>query len=428
MSPNRLKLHRARWLVTLDSDAGLPVVIGDGGLLEDGTSILAVGSFAGLAREHGRSLTVDHGEVILSPALVNAHAHLELSLFAETGQRDLAPETPFPDWIRALIGVRRKGHEEKGLILAADMLRAGRQALSAMRKRGTGPVADTGNLMESGLISDRSGPDVLFLLELLGISREGEDASLARLAGSAVEVRGEMQPAVDPESAVTAHAPYSTGPRLLREIKKRAIRKNTLLSIHLGESLAEVEFLQSGTGPFKEFLDEHGGCGGSFRVPGVSPTVYLDQLGLLDPSTICVHGVQLTEDEIDLLAARGAHLCLCPASNRRLAVGVAPVGRMVGAGIRPALGTDSLASNGSLDLWEEMRVLRSDHPGIEPAGVFAMATVNGAQALGHDRQWGALAAGRHAKFLKISGPVMDRGSEVLDYLTTAGTAIKCSWV
>ena len=159
--------------------------------------------------------------------------------------------------------------------------------------------------------------------------------------------------------------------------------------------------------------------------------MYLRQLGILDSMTLCVHCVHITENEIRLLANSGAHICLCPGSNRFLRVGKAPVQNMLKYGLLPALGTDSIASNETLDLWREMRILREDHPGIDPGKILEMASLGGAAALQCADDFGSLSPGRRAVFLEVNPEGLDRvisESQLADILTLNGRPQEVSWI
>ncbi|MCF6289385.1 MAG: amidohydrolase family protein [Desulfobacterales bacterium] len=422
------RLHRAPWLVTALAESSEPAVVNDGAVLVAGRIIRGVGRFADLAREYPLTVVVDHEQAILVPALINCHAHLELSCLAGLGRWPVQPGSSFPDWIRELIDLRRQTAARLGDSLAATVAAAATRALAGLRKSGVGLVVDIGNMQAGNEPGQGLPVEVMFLLELLGISREGEQAALQRLAGRDARPATGVPDALGPDLAVTGHSPYATGPKLLQELKARAAVRNGLFSLHVAESIAEEEFLRSGTGPMHDFLIERSGGYGSFTVPGVGAVAYLDRLGLLDRDTLCVHAVQVSDADIDILAARGAGVCLCPGSNRQLAVGKAPVPALLDAGIRPVLGTDSLASNPRLNLWQEMRLLRQDHPGVEPAAIFAMATNNGAAALGLAGQWGRLAPGRTARFLAVANDRVTAVDQVCDYLTATGASLQCTWI
>jgi cytosine/adenosine deaminase-related metal-dependent hydrolase len=125
---------------------------------------------------------------------------------------------------------------------------------------------------------------------------------------------------------------------------------------------------------------------------------YLDRLDLLDPHTLCVHVVKVSEEEVELLKQSGAGVCLCPRSNLFIGNGLPPFDRLLEAHISCALGTDSLASNADLNLFEEMRVL-VERCSISPEVVLAMATLHGSRNLGLGSTYGSLEKGK--KWLAI---------------------------
>ena len=129
----------------------------------------------------------------------------------------------------------------------------------------------------------------------------------------------------------------------------------------------------------------------------MSAVAYADSLGLLDGRTLAVHCVQAGPRDIEMLAASGASVCLCPRSNRWIGVGDAPAAALHAAGVPLCIGTDSLASNADLDLWEELRALRALLPVTTSLmDLLAMVTRNPAKVLGIDGEYGSLEAGRRA--------------------------------
>ncbi len=129
------------------------------------------------------------------------------------------------------------------------------------------------------------------------------------------------------------------------------------------------------------------------------PVEYLQQQGGLFPENLLVHGVQLREKEIALLAAEKMSLALCPRSNARLKVGRAPASELLKAGVNLCLGTDSLASCDSLSIWDEMAFAHRWFEGqLDAPSLFRMATLAGAQALGLDHCSGSLEKGKKRVF------------------------------
>jgi len=131
-------------------------------------------------------------------------------------------------------------------------------------------------------------------------------------------------------------------------------------------------------------------------------TAYLEGCGVLTPSTAVVHCVHITTDDAHILKRCGVSAILCPRSNERLAVGKAPASLLKKCGIPLALGTDSLASNDSLSLWDEMRFLRREFPDVfSPTEVLEMATLGSAGALHLESECGSLEKGKRADFLVL---------------------------
>jgi len=140
----------------------------------------------------------------------------------------------------------------------------------------------------------------------------------------------------------------------------------------------------------------------------VRPLERLSRLGLLNDRLLAVHMTQLLASEIDAVAAAGAHVIHCPESNLKLASGLCPVAELVNAGVNVALGTDGAASNNDLDMFGEMRSAAllakgvSGDPTAVPAHTaLAMATINGARALGLDTVTGSLVPGKAADMVAV---------------------------
>jgi cytosine/adenosine deaminase-related metal-dependent hydrolase len=417
-------IHRAAWVVTGSSGKSMAGqgIVADGALVIADGRIKGVGKYREILKDSAGYQIREHGNVIITPALINSHCHLELSCLdlAEKagGSRDYGGDPTA--WIKHLL--QEKARFQAETYGGEDIILAGaRQALQHMYGEGVAYVGDIGNSMASRYIGHEQASEVFFLLELLGLTAESEAKAFARLE----EILGDGSSAV----ACTAHAPYSTTPDLIREIKKKADLHQHVFSIHTAESMQEVEFLKTGSGDFRKFLQERGAWDGSFAIPGKSSVQYLETLGVLNGRTICVHAVHVNRREIETLAKTRAKVCLCPGSNRFIGVGKAPVTEFLDHGILPALGTDSRASNSVLSMWREMRLLREDHPGLEPETVFAMASRGGAEAWGISDEMGTLGPGKGAHVLAVGcNEPVSSGEEVFEFLTTVGESVQVEWL
>ncbi|TBV81119.1 MAG: amidohydrolase [Desulfobulbaceae bacterium] len=429
--------------------AGPPLL--NGAVLTENGRVLAVGPYAELRSEAvglNPADELDYDGHVLVPALVNAHCHLELSHLA-TLSRDLQSEPgDLPGWIRRLLAAREKYREvapgipgipstpgTPDILVAsgasdvfnapdvetgADPTEAAYAAILALARLHAGgcrTVIDIGNFSASRNLGRNFKTEVFFHLELLGFNGKIEQEALTRLVD------------LDPDLCCTAHAPYSTGARLMQALKKRAWTAQHLFPIHLAESAAEVEFLATGAGPFRDFLSERGLDLVDFSPPGLTPVAWLDALGLLDEKTLCVHAIQVSADDIARLAVRRCGVCLCPGANRHLGLGKAPLMAYLQHGIMPALGTDSLVGNDAFSLWYEMQLLRQDHPQVAPATVLAMASLAGARLLNRaGEKAGVIAPGASSALLAVACRDAVRGVEAaLEYLTTAGPDIRLEW-
>lgn len=398
------------------------VVPVEGPVIQHGSIVVADGRIVDLGQRHDIVHIYSHSpetfySCVLMPGLVNAHMHLELSHLQPS--LCLQPEENFTDWIDALIERRaaEKNYPEK---IVAGLT----TALQDQYRRGVVLLGDIGNDYFDEL-HGRGGelqPHVVRMIEYLGPNRVACRTALANLES------------LDERIGATGHAPYSTAPELLVEIKKRCNRLGHVFSIHTAESADEGEFLRSGTGCFQDFLNKRNSWDGLFAIfaSGFPGTVdYFDHLGILDDKTLLVHCVHVSDQELRLIKERGSALCLCPGSNQFLGVGTAPVEQMVALGLLPALGTDSPASNEAIDIWREMTILGTYHTGLECATVLAMATLGGARALGYGADFGSLTVGKRAEFLHVSSIALQGcrdGQQLVKELVSGGKPTEISWV
>jgi aminodeoxyfutalosine deaminase len=295
--------------------------------------------------------------------------------------------------------VARRATETTGEVI--DALRKAAPQLQA-----TVAVGDVSNkLAHLEWLAD-SGLTAVVFHEVLGWDPAKAPAFLAD-----AEARGASVPTRPNVSVrLAAHAPHSNSPGLLQGLLERG----GPAAIHLAESPAESQFLSKGDGEWAEFLGRRGLGHVPFRGTGQSPVRYLDSLGVLQHGLVAAHCVHVDAEDASLLARRGVVGVICLTSNRTLGVGVPPVQRLLDAGVILALGTDSLASGGSIDVYDEMLAIRREFPDVEPALILWMATEGGALALGLG-QLGALTAGRRPEMLmfRTQGPPPDPWAVVM---------------
>ncbi len=225
--------------------------------------------------------------------------------------------------------------------------------------------------------------------------------------------------------SAAAHAPYSVSAPLFRAIDEWNSARSGPQMVHLAESQAELDFLASGNGFFEGLLKRRGRWVPGFQPPGVSPPAYLEAWDFWAPGPWRSTGPSSPPADCDLLAATQTWLVLCPRANRYTGAGAPPVPDLLKAGVNLALGTDSLAGNWDLNLFGEMLWLYRNFPAWPGALWLRLGTLNGAQALGRDREFGSLEPGKKAAlgFLPLEG-----GRDFWGELFTAGAAGKFRWL
>jgi 5-methylthioadenosine/S-adenosylhomocysteine deaminase len=188
--------------------------------------------------------------------------------------------------------------------------------------------------------------------------------------------------------AVEPHSPYLCAPELLQQAAELSRNTGILFVIHLSETKSEVETIRE-----------------RYRK---TPVAHLADLGVLGPSVLACHCVELAENDIALLAANGVKVAHNPESNMKLASGIAPIPELIEAGVCVGLGTDGCASNNNLDLFSEMDTAAKLHKAshldptvMDARTVLSMATIWSARALGIDDITGSLSVGKRADVIVV---------------------------
>lgn len=398
-------LLEAEWVLPISS-----APIRDGAVWIDGAGIMDVGPADDLRQEHPAEEAKSFPGCVILPGLVNAHSHLEYSAF-----RDFARQSGFAEWmLRLLLARRRLAAEDYGV-----------SALWGARECVRGGVTYIGDAAFEGWTTIRAanaaGLRARVYLEAFGIDDAKLPQTMDRLEARLEVLRKECGPLV--ELGLSPHAPYTVSARLYREVARFARRQDMRVATHVAESQAEVDFLGAGAGPLANaYRAAKMWRGERWAPPGIRPVEYLESAHALGPELLAVHCVQVSEADIALLGERGAAVAHCPRSNLRLDCGVAPVAEFLAAGLKVGLGTDSAASNDSLDMFAEMRaaltlsraraaepaaapgVLAAAAPPLTAGQALRLATLDGARALGVDRMVGSLEPGKAADLIVVRLP------------------------
>lgn len=321
-----------------------------------------------------QSDVIDHGPGVLMSPLVNAHLHLELSALKNCVSFDRG----FRAWVRQLL-------EKRAAVPEQEMIRAVESAARKMNRSGHLWVGDIASLDTVRPLVPHLGLKGLFFQEFLGVRQPDVD----------------FRKEADLTFGVAGHAPHTTSPDVLTFLKQAARSNHAVFSIHLAESTDESEFTRSRKGAWADFLTARGIDFSTWKIKAGTPVAHARSLGLLDETTIGVHLLDTTDDDLDILAGTGTKVCLCPRSNQNLHNRLPRIEKMMEKGIKPALGTDSLASCPSLDIMDEMAHVHRHYPSLDPGDILAMGTVNGAHALGAASKTGTLEPGKSGDLLYL---------------------------
>ncbi len=364
---------RNGYILTMDGkDRRFP----DGVVAIDSGEITAVGPASEIPTDPAARIIDARGGIIL-PGLINAHTHAAMTLF-----RGIADDLPLMTWLNDHIFPAEA-------TLDADRVRAGtRLACAEMIRSGTTCFCDM--YLFEGAVADAARE--AGMRAVVGeVLYDFPSPSYGPIDKGFAHTRALIEQwADDPlvTIAVEPHSPYLCAPDLLREAAALARSYKVPLVIHLSETAQEVETVR--------------------KSHGRTPVGHLAHLGVLGPDLVAPHCVALTDDDIRLLRDADVKVVHNPESNMKLASGVAPVPRLLDAGVLVALGTDGPSSNNDLDLFAEMdtaaklhKVTTLDPTVLDATTVLKMATIDGARALGLDHRTGSLEPGKRADLIIV---------------------------
>jgi 5-methylthioadenosine/S-adenosylhomocysteine deaminase len=323
-------------------------------------------------------VSIDARGAIVMPGLFNAHAHLAMSLL-----RGIADGTNLDQFLATVLPI-------EGALLNADFVRTGTELAAAECLRsGITSVLDMYFFPEAAL----SASDALGLrlhtgpvfIQFPGADERPWDARMTWAK------EWFLRPPTSAGSTRWAapHSTYLLTEPQLRELAALVNDTGVRVHVHAAETHAEVA----------QVAELHGGR---------TPIQVLNDVGLLTNRTVLAHAVHLTDADIALIAEAGSHVSHNPASNAKLASGLAPVRKLLNAGVNVALGTDGAASANDLDIWMAIRlagflasIMHDDPTEITARELVRMATINGAKAMGVDSLLGSIEVGKRADLVML---------------------------
>ncbi|TKC03524.1 amidohydrolase family protein [Pedobacter cryotolerans] len=369
------KFISANWIFPVTEPAmpnGVLEIDGEGKILQVLTQIEA--------RSKGVT-NIEFFEGALVPGFVNTHCHLELShLYGKIPER-----TGLPAFVKEIVAQRTASDEV--------VLKAMELADEQMYTNGIVAVGDISNQLISKYIKQKSKLYYHTFVEVFGFNRPSEP-----IINDAIDLRNDFLPL---KSSIVPHAPYSVSADLLKSIAIHT-REIDLLSIHNQETAAENEFFEVGTGDFdlmyqrlnipKSEVHGNGKNSLNYHLPKLPKNV----------NTLLVHNTFSSKADVDFAENQHQKLfwCLCPNANLYIENNLPDVDVLKSENVKITLGTDSLASNHQLSILSEMKTLQ-DHKNVHFADLLKWATLNGAEFLGIEQQYGSFEVGKKPGILNI---------------------------
>ncbi len=399
----------ARWILPIDSE---PV---ENGVVElaDG-KIRAVESRTQFAKRQVAERPTDYGEAVIMPGLINMHTHVDYSAL-----RRFDTDSGMFQWIGGLVAAASKWSPDQwhasaelgvrelalaGTTCVADSSFTGTAAAHALSSIGLRGVIGLELFGSNSAQSERA-------FDLWLSKREALEASLSKYAGAQETI----------QLTVSPHAPYTVCPALWTLAVKWAWQANLPVLCHLSESLEECRWIASDSKEVESFLSKfdpnfalNKRDGLAWKGQGRTPVEHLEHHRLLTDTTVAAHAVHLSDRDIRLLSTHRVKVAHCPRSNARLRNGIAPLSRLLKAGVSVSFGTDSLASTDSLDVLAEARFGWNLHRAIDPAFDFGARealyslTLGAARALNLDSKIGSIEPGKEADLAVFS---LDSGGD-----------------
>lgn len=371
--------------------------IEDGGVLVRDGVIVAVGSRSELLAAYPNEEVRDYGLAALMPGFVDLHTHFEYATF-----RGVVNDAPYSQWKMQVMSKEAEltpdDWDESAVLGAIESIRSGITTIADVTVSGTS-IAPTAQAGLRGVI----------YREVSTMDR----SQVGGVVSAALDDVVRWQERVDPALVtigLAPHSPYSCHPTLFKAVADAAGERDLPVALHLAGSRDEYDFIKYGSSSLGQDYRAQSGWGDVVWLPtGVSPVQYVYQWGILEvPNVLAVHCVHLDPADVDTLARNDVAIAYCARCNLKLGMGIAPLQAFLAHDIRVGIGTDSPASNSTVDFFDEMRIGLLVQRGLAGEAQFytserfvRMATLEGARALKIDHLVGSLEAGKRADIIAV---------------------------
>jgi cytosine/adenosine deaminase-related metal-dependent hydrolase len=378
-------------------------LISDGAVVFSRGAIQAVGPARVLLRKYPNHRVHSFNNTVLLPGLINLHTHLELPELLDSVRAQ-----SFPEWVINLIAAKKK-------LKPVDYRAAAGANIQTLLRTGTTTVGEICTHQASPALLKRSGLRSVLYNEIISMN---PGTPCPHYSAPTSRSSSLMHYGISP------HAPYTVSERVLRMLSTTARHNTRQICMHVAESKDEIKFLRGEESGFDNLYDKVG-WERNWAPSADSPFEYLYRLKLLGPNFLAVHAVHTTDKDISMIRRSKTSLVHCPRSNKETRVGTMPIKKFLDAGITVGLGTDSLASSPTLNMWDEMRYAYIIHrrDGVSAEDIFRIATIGGAMALGLDKEIGTIEPGKKADLIAVPLPSKNTGDLYSDLLRETKSCI-----
>ncbi len=359
-------------------------VIHDGAVLIDDGKV----KFAGCANDisnHESCQIIDLGNSAIVPGFVNTHTHLDLTHL----HNFIKYNGDFTDWIRQLVNAKKEWTE-------SEYLSSIRSGIKSSLESGTTTVAD---ITRNGLALEelqKSNIRKTLFYELIDFNPDSAESTIDNFKNIIGNVKQNDLLSI----GIFPHAPYTVSEELYISCKSVSKELDICIATHISETIDEANFLTRGAGNFVSLLRDFDMLN-DWNPPGLRPVNYMNNIGFLENGCILVHCNYLTGEEVDHIEESNSTIVFCPRSHKYFRHKDHPFYMLGNRNINIALGTDSLASNDSLSILDEMKYIYTQHKTSKPQDILYMGTIAGATALRLDDKIGKLEEGYDADIAVI---------------------------
>lgn len=371
--------------------------IEDGAVLVRGQEIVQVGTRSELLAAHPDEEIIDYGLAALMPGFVDLHTHLEYSVF-----RGVVDDLPYSQWKmevqRREAFLNEQDWADSAVLGAIEAIRSGITTVADITDTGASVSAAQDAGLRGVIYREVSTMDASAVERVMAEAQDDMRAWEARVDSSRLAV------------GIAPHSPYTCHPTLFKAVADALGTSERHVAIHLAGSRDEYDFVKYGSSRLgQDFRTQSGWADEAWMPTGVSPVRYVYQWDVLDlPNVMAVHCVHVDSADIEILRRANVSVAHCPRCNAKLGMGVAPLGEFKTHKLRVGIGTDSPASNSTIDFFEEMRVgllvqrgLNGEQGFYTAESFLRIATLGGAEALKLDGLVGTLEPGKRADVIAV---------------------------